>query len=116
MTDRPDRDGIDDEEYWEPEPVELPITGELDLHTFSPKEVKDLVPDYLAECRQRGILQVRIIHGKGKGILRKTVHTILERLPEVARYELGGHGAGSWGATLVTLLPLDPGSTPDASR
>ena len=85
--------------------VELPIDGTLDLHTFRPNEVKDLVPDYIEECRLRGILEVRIIHGKGTGTLRRTVHAILDRLPEVASYQLGGHGSGSWGATLVTLHP-----------
>ena len=57
--------------------IEVPIDGTLDLHMFSPRDVKDLVPDYLAECRERGILQVRIVHGKGTGALRRTVHAIL---------------------------------------
>lgn len=65
-------------------PIDLPIDGILDLHTFRPRDVKELVPDYLAECRERGTLDVRIIHGKGIGALRRTVHAILSRLPEVA--------------------------------
>lgn len=87
--------------------VPMPIDGVLDLHTFQPRDVKYLVPDYIEECRKRGILEVRIVHGKGTGVLRRTVHAILERLPEVAEYHLGGHGSGSWGATLVTLHPKE---------
>lgn len=86
--------------------IELPIDGTLDLHTFHPREVKDLVPDYLAECRARGIVDVRIIHGKGTGALRRTVHAILDRCPEVASYVLASPDAGGWGATLVALHPL----------
>jgi DNA-nicking Smr family endonuclease len=84
-------------------PIALPIDGTLDLHTFQPRDVKELVPDYLAECRERGILEVRIIHGKGTGALRRTVHAILSRLPEVASFGLALEDAGGWGATLVTL-------------
>jgi DNA-nicking Smr family endonuclease len=83
--------------------IDLPIDGTLDLHTFRPRDVKELVPDYLAECRERGILEVRIIHGKGTGALRRTVHAILSRLPEVASFGLALEDAGGWGATLVTL-------------
>jgi dsDNA-specific endonuclease/ATPase MutS2 len=86
--------------------VQMPIDGVLDLHTFQPRDVKHLVPDYIEECRKRGILELRIIHGKGTGALRKSVHAILDRLPEVADYQLGGLGSGSWGATLVTLHPM----------
>jgi DNA-nicking Smr family endonuclease len=83
--------------------IDLPIDGTLDLHTFRPRDVKELVPDYLAECRERGILEVRIIHGKGTGALRRTVHAILSRLPEVVSFGLALEDAGGWGATLVTL-------------
>ena len=86
-------------------PVEIPIDGTLDLHTFDPREVKELVTDYLSACQERGILSVRIIHGKGTGALRRTVHAVLARLPEVASYRLGGEGAGEWGATIVSLRP-----------
>jgi DNA-nicking Smr family endonuclease len=87
--------------------TELPIDGILDLHTFSPREVKDLIPEYLAECRQRGILEVRIIHGKGVGALRRQVHAIVGRLPEVDSFRLADASAGGWGATLVTLRPAE---------
>lgn len=106
---RPDEPD-DEEEPWEPEAVvEIPIDGTLDLHGFSPKDVKDLVPDYLAECRGRGILEVRIVHGKGQGVLRRTVQALLDRIPWVRGHRLAGHGRGAWGATLVDLEPGDPG-------
>jgi dsDNA-specific endonuclease/ATPase MutS2 len=89
------------------DPIELPIDGTLDLHAFDPKEIKTLVPDYISACREAGILQVRIVHGKGTGTLRRTVHAILDRLPEVASYTLGGDSGGSWGATIAILKPLD---------
>lgn len=86
-------------------PVDMPIDGVLDLHTFSPKEIKDLVPDYLEACLERGITEVRIIHGKGKGTLRRIVHSALDKHPAVARYRLDSQGRSSWGATLVDLRP-----------
>ncbi len=85
------------------EPLEVPINGVLDLHTFNPREVKDLLPEYLSECRRQGIFEARIIHGKGMGVLRETVHSILKRLPYVASFSLADGGAGGWGATVVVL-------------
>jgi DNA-nicking Smr family endonuclease len=85
--------------------IDLPIDGTLDLHAFQPREVKNLVPDYLNECRERGIFEVRIIHGKGTGALRRSVHAILSRQPEVVSFGLAMEDAGGWGATLVTLRP-----------
>lgn len=84
-------------------PVPVPITGELDLHTFRPQDLGELIPTYLAECRARGLREVRIIHGKGTGTLRNTVHTLLRRSPLVRSFRLGNEHTGSWGATLVTL-------------
>ena len=88
-------------------PVELPIDGILDLHAFRPGEVKDLISDYLAACRERSIYSVRIIHGKGTGTLRRTVHAVLERLDVVASFRMAGEDAGGWGATLVELKRLN---------
>jgi len=84
-------------------PVEIPITGELDLHTFRPQDLGELIPAYLEACRARGLFHVRIVHGKGTGTLRTTVHALLQRLPGVASYRLGDETSGGWGATLVTL-------------
>ena len=91
--------------------TKLPIDGVLDLHTFRPGEVKQLVVDYLAECRKRGILEVRIIHGKGTGALRRTVHALLAKMLEVESFKLASEDAGAWGATLVSLR-RQPGNQP----
>jgi DNA-nicking Smr family endonuclease len=88
------------------EPVEIPIDGTLDLHTFQPREVKTLVTDYIAECRKANIFEIRIIHGKGTGALRRTVHAALEKTPGVLSFRLANESAGSWGATLANLKPL----------
>lgn len=85
------------------DPVHVPIDGTLDLHAFRPSDIKSLVPDYLEECRSNGIYHVRIVHGKGIGNLRRTVHATLQKLQYVSSYRLAGEEGGSWGATLVTL-------------
>jgi len=84
-------------------PVPIPITGELDLHTFRPDDLGELIPAYLAECAARGLRDIRVIHGKGTGALRATVHALLQRSPLVQSFRLGDEHSGSWGATLVTL-------------
>ncbi|SNB46073.1 Smr/MutS family protein [Geobacter sp. DSM 9736] len=82
----------------------MPIDGVLDLHTFRPQEVTDLVHEYITACRARSIFSVRIIHGKGTGTLRRTVHAALSRSHLVASFRLAGEDAGGWGATLVELV------------
>jgi hypothetical protein len=86
--------------------LRVPLDGVLDLHTFAPADVPDLVPEYLAACQQAGVLALRIIHGKGRGTLRRIVHAALARHPAVAHFALDAN----WGATVVTLHPRDPTS------
>lgn len=88
---------------WSEEAVELPIDGVLDLHTFSPKEVRELLDDYLAACLEREIYDVRIIHGKGKGILRDRVRALLAKHRAVESFCEAPLEAGGWGATVVRL-------------
>jgi DNA-nicking Smr family endonuclease len=90
-------------------PVPLPVDGVLDLHPFDPRDVKDVVSEYLAECRRLRILDVKIIHGKGMGALRRTVHALLERSPDVVSFSTAGEGDGGWGATFVVLKAPDGG-------
>ena len=93
----------DDDQQFITEAVEVPIDGTLDLHAFQPRELTTLLPDYFQACRDRNIYDVRIVHGKGTGALRRSVHALLDRMVEVESYRLGGMGEGSWGATLVVL-------------
>jgi len=92
---------MDDSEH--DEYVSIPIDGILDLHMFSAKDVKTLVPDYIEECRARDILEIRFIHGKGIGNLRRSVHALLARNRAVKSFRLAGNDAGGWGATIALL-------------
>ncbi|MEJ2639359.1 MAG: Smr/MutS family protein [Desulfosarcinaceae bacterium] len=85
------------------EPVRMPITDVLDLHTFHPADIPDLLDDYLKACVRLGLSPVRIIHGKGSGIQRKRVQAILDRHPLVVRWQSAPAEAGGWGATLAEL-------------
>ena len=96
--------GDDDEDAWDPEQiVEVEVGDVLDLHTFTPRDVASLVKDYLDACAERGLKQVRIIHGKGNGTLRRITHGVLDRHPAVVSHALAPPEAGGWGATLVEL-------------
>jgi dsDNA-specific endonuclease/ATPase MutS2 len=94
----------DDDDRGEPsEPVELPITDTLDLHSFQPREVAGVVRDYLDAAYERGLRELRIIHGRGIGVQREIVRKVLERDPRVRRFRDAPPEAGGWGATLVEL-------------
>lgn len=86
-------------------PIQLPIKDILDLHTFLPKEVPDLLDDYFEACVVKGILSVRVIHGKGQGILKTRVLKHLKKHPLVHAIKPAPSDAGGWGATLVELKP-----------
>lgn len=84
------------------EAVQIPIDGVLDLHTFTPKDAISVVDEYLVVCLEKGVFEVRIIHGKGKGFLRRKVHAFLEKHPKVSGFKTDT-GPSGWGATVVTL-------------
>ncbi len=87
---------------------EIPFDGTLDLHTFAPGDVKSLVPEFIDECVRRRIVQIRIVHGKGTGTLRRIVHAELDRHPAVVSYRHEGGSGGSWGATVADLENVGP--------
>jgi DNA-nicking Smr family endonuclease len=84
-------------------PVELPIDGTLDLHTFRPRDIKPLLSDYFIACAEREIFELRIIHGKGIGNLKRTVESILRQHPGVDRFGPASALFGGAGATIVWL-------------
>ncbi len=94
------------------EPIEHPIDGVLDLHQFDPREVGSLVPEYVRACHVRGLRQVRIIHGKGTGVLRRSVHALLARDEHVASFRLASDRSG-WGATIAYLASAGDESAPE---
>lgn len=85
------------------QPVVLPIEDTLDLHPFQPREVKELLDDYLEAAHAKGFREVRIIHGKGEGVLRRRVHSILRKHPLVVSLHPADASGGGWGATVVVL-------------
>lgn len=87
-----------------PDAVAPPLTDELDLHAFQPRDCADVVAEYLLAAQDAGLPRVRIVHGKGTGALRRIVHGVLDRHPAVRGYQLAGD-RGSWGATVVELEP-----------
>jgi DNA-nicking Smr family endonuclease len=84
-------------------PVRIPIGEELDLHSFAPRDIESLVAEYLSACRAQGLLRVRLIHGRGKGVQRAVVRRLLARLGTVVAFEDAPTQSGGWGATLVVL-------------
>ena len=101
-------DELDDSPF--PDPIVMPIEDVIDLHPFAPKEIRSVVEEYLRECCAAGFTQVRLIHGKGKGVQRESIRALLARLPYVQDFADAPMEGGGWGATLVSLEPsrVDP--------
>jgi DNA-nicking Smr family endonuclease len=91
------------------EPFRLPITQELDLHAFAPRDVPSVVEEYLRACREEGLMLVRLVHGRGRGVQRAEVQRVLRRMTvEVEWFGDAPPASGGWGATLVRLRPPEP--------
>ena len=101
-----DADLLDDSDPPAPDDAATPpLTDELDLHAFQPRDCADFVAEYLEAAQGAGLPRVRIVHGKGTGALRRIVHGVLDGHPAVRSYRLAGDHGGGWGATVVELLP-----------
>ena len=85
------------------EPIKIPIQDVLDLHTFRPQDISDLLENYFDECLKAGIFSLRVIHGKGKGIQKRQVHQFLQKDRRVKSFKDAPPEAGGWGATVVEL-------------
>ena len=85
------------------EPVVLPIEDFIDLHAFSPQDIPSVVEEYLEQCRRAGIYEARIIHGRGKGIQRQIVRSLLGKNPVVLSFKDTPPESGGWGSTVVVL-------------
>jgi len=97
-----------DDERTEADAFVVPITGELDLHAFAARDAVGVVEDYLDECRRRGVLEVRIVHGRGQGVRRAEVRRALAGRADVLDFRDAAPTAGGWGATLVRLALRPP--------
>ncbi len=106
MNEDPEADGT----------IVVPIEDSIDLHTFQPREVKDLLDDYLRAAMEQGFREVVVIHGKGTGVLRERVHGVLRKHPLVAGFKQADAASGGWGATVVQLKPEEPASVPENQR
>ena len=84
-------------------PLEYPIDGTLDLHQFSAKETREVVLEYIDACLEQGIRSLRIVHGKGIGVQREIVRSLLRDHPKVRSFRQEGGSGGGWGATVVDL-------------
>jgi DNA-nicking Smr family endonuclease len=103
VADDPESDGV----------IRLPVTEELDLHAFAPRDVPSVVEEYLRACREEGLTLVRLVHGRGRGVQRAEVRRVLRRMTaEVESFGDAPPASGGWGATLVRLRPREDSRGP----
>ena len=87
----------------EEETIQIPLEDSLDLHSFRPQEIPEVVEEYVHACQRAGFVEVRIIHGRGIGVQRRVVQSLLSKLPAVGSFHDAPAERGGWGATVVRL-------------
>jgi DNA-nicking Smr family endonuclease len=98
----------DDDQGSPDEAVRIPVTGELDLHPFAPRDIPSVVRDYVEACRERGLVHLRLVHGRGRGVQRAVVQRLLRSLEGVVDVRDAPPEAGGWGATLAEIVQRRP--------
>ncbi len=89
------------------EPIVLPLEDSIDLHAFAPRDIPSVVEEYIHQCHQAGLSEVRVIHGKGKGVQRRIVQSVLAKNPLVSSFKDAPPQSGGWGSTVVVLKGMD---------
>jgi len=96
-------DEFDDAEEYAPDEVVVPLEDRIDLHPFRPRDVRSVVESYLEQALEAGYREVRLIHGRGIGVQREIVRSLLQRHPHVVEFFDAPPERGGWGATVVRL-------------
>jgi DNA-nicking Smr family endonuclease len=105
LTEADPEDGDSGDHSGPRETVEVAITEEMDLHAFRPQDILSVVEAYLDACAEKGLREVRLIHGRGRGVQRAAIQRLLRGRPDVIGFQDAGPASGGWGATLVRLSP-----------
>ena len=106
-TDPPENPATDPVDSPFDEPIVLPLEDSIDLHAFAPRDIPSVVEEYIHECHLAGLYEVRVIHGRGKGVQRQIVRSVLEKNPLVSSFKDAAAESGGWGSTAVVIKGPD---------
>lgn len=107
IADSPELPSTEPDDSFFEEPIVLPLEDSIDLHAFAPRDIPSVVEEYIHQCHQAGFFEVRVIHGKGKGVQRQIVQSVLAKNPLVSSFKDAPPESGGWGSTVVLLKGID---------